>query len=545
MNNLRTCVEIRLPRGEVRRWQAHVAATLAADPTLSLRIALVDPGPPPPAGLDTLFAFERVFVGRHAETATDRVDPPALASASDPADLVIDLAGEGPIGPVPVLRPSCLGLRPLEGALAAVLDDRVPDLALDLVRDGGSRRLGLWPAAIEDRGNALRATSMVLGRLAHMILVAVAALRRDGLDAATLSCALDCDPAPARDVGIGGVGRLAWTALAGRIARKLTKLAGRRPDWRTVWRFRAPGTDPLDPSSDPTPFRLLADDGARFFADPFPWDGGDRTFLFVEEFPYATGKGILSLAEIDATGRVTPPRPILEQDCHLSYPQIFAHGGEMWMVPETSGRRTVELWRAARFPDDWRLHAVLIADVDLADATLVETAGRWWMFGTARCPWGSSWDALHLYSAPALEGPWTAVSPDPLVTDVRAARPAGRLVHDGRNWLRPVQDSSRGYGCGLALTRVDRLDESGFAERLDTRFTTPAPLSGLHTWNRAQGAAGLFETLDVVVEASAYGAARVLDLAPRRAGGAASRPAGLFENMIYDSLKPFRSSGSR
>ena len=520
MNKLPTSVEIRLPVGEVRRWQRHIVTTLAADPSLDLRLASIDRGPPPPAGLETLFAFERIFVGRDVAMATDRVEAPAVRPAATPPDLIVDLSGGRPdtASTIPVLFPSCLGMRPLEGALAAVLEERVPDLALDLALPGGAiRRLGLWPAAIEDRGNALRATSMVLGRLAHMVLVALAALRRDGLDAATLSCALDCDTRPARAVGLAGIGALSWTALAGRIARKLTKLAGNRPDWRTVWRFRAPGTDPLDPSSDRTPFRLLPDDGARFFADPFAWDAGDRTLLFVEEYPYATGRGILSLIEIDPSGRVSAPRPILEQDCHLSYPQVFAHAGAMWMVPETSGRGTVELWRAERFPDDWRLAAVLLADVDLADATVVESGGRWWMFGTARCPWGSSWDALHLYSAPALEGPWAPVSADPLVVDVRAARPAGRMIRDDRGWLRPVQDSSRGYGCGLALARVDRLDEGGFAEHLETRFSTPAPLLGLHTWNRSQGRAGLFETMDVFVDAAAHGPERVYDLAPRRA----------------------------
>lgn len=513
MNKSPTIVEIRLPRDACRRWHFLVAEGLRAAPSVDVRIRLVAAGAPPPTGLDLLFAFERIFVGRDEPMATDRVDPLVADAAGVVPDLIVDLAGGDDRGAVPILRPSCLGARPLEGALAAVLDDRVPVLALDLVTTDGERRIGLWPVAVEDRRNALRATSMILGRLAHMVTIAVERHAETGL-----SIADDVDPAPGSVIGASAVTALFLRSLATRIARKLTRLAGgARPDWRTVWRRRDPATAPHAPQNDPTPFRLLADDGARFFADPFPWDMGDHTLLFVEEFPYATGRGILSVCEIDAGGRVTPPRPILEQDCHLSYPQIFAHDGHMWMVPETSGRRTVELWRAERFPDDWRLHAVLLADVDLADATLQEIDGTWWMFGTARCPWGSSWDALHIYEAPSLEGPWTAVSPDPVVVDVRGARPAGRLLRDEKGWLRPVQDSSRDYGCGLAVTRIDRLDPTGFAEHPEIRFATPAPLLGLHTWNLAPGRAGLFEAMDVFADARAFGSERRLDLSPKGA----------------------------
>lgn len=517
MNKLPKVVEIRLPRCFVRKWHLKVAESLSNEPGIHVVIRTVDPGPPPPSGLDLLFAFERIFVGRDVPMAVDRAADPIEGPRIEP-DLIVDLASGVDGAEVPTLRPSCLDLRPLEGALVAVLDDRLPVLAVDLSVGSQLRRLGTWPVAIEDRINVLRATTMVLGRLAHMVTSAVrAVLAADDPMRARLSTALGLEVAMPRTVGIGSITQLFLRELTVRISAKLARLAGgRRSDWRTVWRIRAPGTDPMVPSDDPTPFNLFRDDGARFFADPFLWAHEDRTFLFLEEFPYATGRGILSVAEMDRSGRISQPRPILEQDCHLSYPQVFDHAGTIWMVPETSGRGTVELWRAERFPDDWRLHCVLLEGVDLADATIQEIDGRWWMFGTARCRWGSSWDALHVYVAPALEGPWSPVSSDPQVVDVRAARPGGRMIRDGAGWLRPVQDSSKGYGCGLALARVDRLDDGGLVEHLETRFTTPAPLIGLHTWNRVEGAAGLVECFDVFCDVRDFGETRALDITQHR-----------------------------
>ncbi len=517
MNKLPKVVEIRLPREFVRRWHLQVVDVLSDEPGIRVVCRTVDPGPPPPSGLDLLFMFERLFVGRDVPMAVDRVGSPSDGERIEP-DLVVDLAAGTGVTAVPTLRPTCLDLRPLEGALAAVLDDRLPVLAIDLTIGLQSRRLGTWPVAIEDRINVLRATTMVLGRLAHMVTSAVRAiLAGEDPKEVRLSTALGLETGATRAMGVGAIPELFLRELSARISAKLSRLAGgSRPDWRTIWRIRAPGTDPMIPSADPTPFNLFPDDGARFFADPFLWAEGERTFLFLEEFPYATGRGILSVAEIDQNERISPPRPILEQDCHLSYPQVFEHAGTIWMVPETSGRGTVELWRAERFPDDWRLHGVLLEGVDLADATIQEINGRWWMFGTARCRWGSSWDALHVYVAPTLEGPWAPISLDPQVVDVRAARPGGHMIRDGAGWLRPVQDSSRGYGGGLALARVDRLDESGLVEHLETRFATPAPLLGLHTWNRIEGAAGLVECFDIFCDARDFGETRILDIAQHR-----------------------------
>ncbi len=73
-----------------------------------------------------------------------------------------------------------------------------------------------------------------------------------------------------------------------------------------------------------------------------------------------------------------------------------------------------------------------------------------------------------------------------LALDPAAARPAGALFrHDGA-LIRPAQDCRDGYGAGLAFARVDRLDETGFAQTIIARSAPRTPsLKGLHTYNRA------------------------------------------------------------
>src|SRR5205814_1175218 len=96
----------------------------------------------------------------------------------------------------------------------------------------------------------------------------------------------------------------------------------------------------------------------RFWADPFPIKVEGRHYLFFEELPYATGKGHLCAIPVDANGAVGDAVKVLETDCHLSYPFPFEWENQLYMMPETGNRKTVEVYRCERFPDVWRLDRV-------------------------------------------------------------------------------------------------------------------------------------------------------------------------------------------
>ena len=233
-------------------------------------------------------------------------------------------------------------------------------------------------------------------------------------------------------------------------------------------------------------FTRLPDDGRRYFADPFVLMRGDMAHVFCEEVPFATGKGFISHFTIDAKGNVSAPRPVLEQPYHLSYPFVFEKDGEVWMIPESSAIGTVELYRAERFPDRWVKHAILLDDVLADDATLFEKDGRLFLFAAMRDWQASSWEALGLYHADVLTGPWQAHPANPVLLDPNAARPAGALFTHRGEIIRPAQDCSRGYGRGLAFCRIDRLDDEGFAQSVLTRVAPgTGRVQGLHTYNRA------------------------------------------------------------
>jgi hypothetical protein len=191
---------------------------------------------------------------------------------------------------------------------------------------------------------------------------------------------------------------------------------------------------------------------------------------------------------------VGTPRPVLETAVHLSYPGVFARDGAIWMIPETSGRRTIELYRADPFPDRWVLDHVLVDNVSAGDATLFERDGQLYLFASTNDDGGSTWDQLSLFQAPSLHGSWTAHPGNPQLIDAGAARPAGFVFERNGSAIRPAQDCRAGYGAGLTFCRIDRLDPEGFAQTIAGRLA-PDPrwrASGAHTLNAGAG----FEVID-------------------------------------------------
>jgi hypothetical protein len=236
-------------------------------------------------------------------------------------------------------------------------------------------------------------------------------------------------------------------------------------------------------------FELLRPPRDRFWADPFPVRHGDGYLVFLEELEYRAVRGHISVMEVDSRGGWTRPVKVLERPYHLSYPFVFQWNGDWWMIPETQENRAVELYRAHAFPHDWRLEKVLLPDVNAVDATLAEIGGRWWMFATIAVEGASLNDELHLFHAPGPLGPWEPHRGNPVKSDVRSARPAGRVFQAGDDWFRPAQDCSRRYGYAVVLHRIDELTPDTYREAEVSRILPHwrRDVLGTHTLNSAEG----------------------------------------------------------
>ena len=292
---------------------------------------------------------------------------------------------------------------------------------------------------------------------------------------------------------LGYLPRLAATYVATQVATRASF-----DQWHIAYRFHTEGGDGDVPDTRVDRFTPLIPPKDRMWADPFPIVRDGRHFVFVEELLFARNKGHISVMEFDAKGTPSRPELVLETENHLSYPFLLQWKGETFMVPESAragdsptdiGRRSVPVFRARGFPQDWVQETVMLEGLEVFDPTIVEIEGTWWLFCTQAEPGGSTWDELHLYHGSTPLGPWTAHRRNPVKSDVRSARPAGRPYRQGDAWYRPAQNCSLRYGYGITINRIERLTRSEYREtEVMSIFPDWAPgLIGTHTINAAGG----------------------------------------------------------
>ncbi|MEW6643454.1 MAG: hypothetical protein AB1586_23300 [Pseudomonadota bacterium] len=476
-------VHLRLNGARLWRWQRELVARLTAHPDVDLSVSFAD-GPPPPHAFALLTALERFAFRLHGPHACDRLDRAAFAGSwtgnGRTPQLTLDLSGS-PLGDdAPgAVRLLYDGVADDDALLVALLDGRSCEIAAVDGRTG--RSLGSARPAIEDPAVITRALDCAFTALLRLCVRVLT-----GPDAGEQAVIAAAPASPT--AGIGTVTMFGLRTLAGKLDLRLKRLCGQAPRWFVAWRHLDAETGGVTlPGVEA--YQRLPDDGLRYYADPFLFSSSEGTFLFVEEYVEAMQKGIISAASFDPATGFTTPRPVLETAVHLSYPLVFAHGGEVWMIPETLQAQSIELYRAERLPDVWVHEATLLNGVDGSDATILHDGGLWWMFVATRDWRGSNWDTLSVFHAEQLLGPWQPHVANPVVIDSRSARPAGHVFRHGGALWRPAQDCSDGYGAGLAICRIEQLDRDAVRQTVHsiTRLRTEGVSRGPHTLNRLGG----------------------------------------------------------
>ncbi len=430
-------------------------------------------------------------------------------------DVALLLAGAQPPGaaagssstaeawpPLLRLRHESIAGAPDPGDLTAATDVAdtlawTPCMATALVlASGGTEQVVGRVVSPSDRLSARRAGRNHWPKVGGQPLIALRRLRRDGH--------LDPVDAPGPSVGLGAIAARPAPTSAVQVGVAILRVFagyGMRLADRTYaperWivavndaREGLPGlgaaSPPVAPDPHHDPFRILTPPPGREWADPFLVDTDGGILLFVEEWVRERSRGHIAVMTLGDDGRVGESRPVLELGHHVSYPFVFGWDGAWYLMPEQAAGGSLELYRATDFPTAWTWDRTVLP-LPAADATIAQIDGTWWLFTGLPGEHGTTPDELHLFHGPSPLGPWQPHPANPVVTDVRTARPAGRLFrHDGA-WFRPAQNGGPSYGYSVMILRIERLDREGYRERL-VREIEPgwAPrVSATHTLNRA------------------------------------------------------------
>ncbi|MFT4278484.1 MAG: hypothetical protein QM576_19235 [Rhodopseudomonas sp.] len=481
-------VELRFDQHRPRVWMRNLLGLLSGGER-TLQVSWVSTPTERPAGLEALLDLERMLLRRGRRCGGD-TEPALLQdfriSHGEP-EVVIDFTAaprKADCAARLYLRPLFDGRAGEDAALAAILAGDLPVIEIHDEVSGAVMWSG-QPSGENARGlgGALGATMARTGTLLKGVLESGPRLQTVARDGANLGRARSATGFVTRN-------------LAMLVAKSIYRLCCYAPHWRIGWRYTDDAGIWNSCDLSGPDWQALPSPSNRFYADPFAMTWKGRTFVFFEDLDHRVGVGTISAVEFGENGPIGEAVPVLQEPWHLSYPFLIEHDGELWMIPESSARNDVSIYRCVEFPGRWERQATLLSGVELADATILQHDGLHYLFGATRDDDGDGGysDTLSIYVANGLFGPWRPHAMTPALVDRASARPAGHFVRrNGRLW-RPVQDCTRGYGSALGLAEVTALSPETFAQTV-RHIVEPGPRwpgRKLHTLNRC----GTLELID-------------------------------------------------
>ncbi len=231
----------------------------------------------------------------------------------------------------------------------------------------------------------------------------------------------------------------------------------------------------------------------HYYADPFLVKENGAYYLFVEDLCYLNDTGRLVVLHLDPAMHVKKTVPLnfvgasSRIECHASFPLVFKHSGSHYMIPETCGRLSVDLYQCQQWPERWTVFRTLLIGRDAADSMVIFHDKKWWLLTSVR----EADEQRHLeiyFTDDLLKGGFLPhpVNAQNLYGDKKfgTGRNAGYLTKDAQGRiLRLMQTSESYYGQGSQLMEIVTLNETEFEEvPVDLGFTPNSQLRPA-TWH--------------------------------------------------------------
>ena len=125
-------------------------------------------------------------------------------------------------------------------------------------------------------------------------------------------------------------------------------------------------------------YKEIPNPKGRFLADPFVFRYDDSDFIFVEDFFYSDNKGRISAIKLKDE-KYEFLGVVLEENFHLSFPFIFSHKNEIYMIPESGKNKDIRLYKCQKFPYKWVLDSIMMSNVSAADTLVFFRNNKWFM----------------------------------------------------------------------------------------------------------------------------------------------------------------------
>ena len=150
---------------------------------------------------------------------------------------------------------------------------------------------------------------------------------------------------------------------------------------------------------------------------------------------------------------------ILSETCHLSFPFIFEHKHEIYLMPETYDYKSLNLYHFTDFPYGCTLNRNLMTGVHFIDSHIYKSEGVYFLFTN------NLDDELRLFYSYDLND-WSLHPKSPIVKGKKYSRSAGSIVQIAEKRYRVAQDTSNMYGDNFHIYEINKLTITEYEESL-------------------------------------------------------------------------------
>jgi hypothetical protein len=223
-----------------------------------------------------------------------------------------------------------------------------------------------------------------------------------------------------------------------------------------------------------------------FWADPFLVRKGGENFVFFEEMDRSTGKGHISVIMLDENGKSSgKPAKVLGQPFHLSFPNVFKHEDQYYMMPEQSSSGKLSVYKAIQFPHVWAEEMVMIEGMNILDPLWLFHEGKYWLFfNKIEEEEYDNNERLYIYYSDNLfSNDWKPHKKNPVIIDMHKARNAGQIYCKEGILYRPSQNCGATYGSEIMINRIVKLSEEEYEEEAVEQLSRYNKYYGMHTFN--------------------------------------------------------------
>jgi hypothetical protein len=222
-----------------------------------------------------------------------------------------------------------------------------------------------------------------------------------------------------------------------------------------------------------------------FQADPFIIEKDDKLYIFYEAFSFLNSKGILrcrtlstNLDEIDDIKL----EGFDDLKCHLSFPFLFHIDGNLFMIPESSERKEVILFKSTEFPARWEKVKVLISNAEFTDNIYLTLDNTCYLIST------TLENEMVIHTASEILGKWEKINPLLKLCNYHHRGAGTPYSINNKNYILTQECHPDAYGKSIFIKELVNLTSSNFEENLVANIGPAINKSeGIHTLNFSNG----------------------------------------------------------